>query len=61
MCPRKLPAENGDEEPEDLVTLQSGESYELPYPLQKDEGESEDGWALKDANGKTVLRLRFVL
>ena len=35
---------------------------ELPYPLQKEEGEGEDGWALRDqATGATVLRLRFSL
>jgi hypothetical protein len=35
---------------------------ELPYPLQKEEGEGEDGWALRDpATGATVLRLRFAL
>ena len=43
------------------MTLQSGEAFELPYPLQKDEGESEDGWLLKDTSGKTVLKLRFAL
>ncbi len=35
---------------------------ELPYPLQKDEGEGEDGWALRDPEtGATVLKLRFAL
>ena len=43
------------------MTLQSGELCELPYPLQKDAGEGEDGWLLRDAGGRTVLRLRFAL
>ena len=53
--------DNGEEEAEEQVTLRSGEALELPYPLQKDEGEGEDGWLLKDASGKTVLKLRFAL
>jgi hypothetical protein len=53
--------DNGEEEPEDLVELKSGESYELPFPLQKEAGEEEDGWAIKDSEGKTVLKLRFTL
>ena len=53
--------DNGEEEPEDLVELKSGESFELPFPLQKEAGEEEDGWAIKDKEGKTVLKLRFAL
>eukprot|EP00802_Teleaulax_amphioxeia_P025771 Tamp_26687.p1 GENE.Tamp_26687~~Tamp_26687.p1 ORF type:complete len:176 (-),score=51.39 Tamp_26687:359-856(-) len=52
--------ESGAEEPEDMVDLKcGGEEYELPYPLQKNEGDEEDTWAIKDINGKTVLKLRF--
>ena len=54
-------SDKGDEEPEDEVEIGSGEERELPYPLQKEEGEEEDGWVLKDASGRTVLRLVFVL
>ena len=53
--------ENGEEEAEELVELKSGESFELPFPLQKEAGEEEDGWAIKDSEGKTVLQLRFTL
>ena len=53
--------DNGEEEPEDLVELKSGECFELPFPLQKEAGEEEDGWAIKDKEGKTVLKLRFAL
>jgi hypothetical protein len=53
--------DNGEEEPEDLVELKSGECLELPFPLQKEAGEEEDGWAIKDSEGKTVLELRFTL
>ena len=35
------------------------QEYELPFPLQKKSGEAEDAWAIKDANGRTVLKLRF--
>jgi hypothetical protein len=37
------------------------QDYELPYPLQKADGDTEDAWALKDASDATVLKLRFVL
>ena len=53
--------DNGEEEPEDIVELKSGEYFELPFPLQKEAGEEEDGWAIKDNEGKTVLKLRFTL
>jgi hypothetical protein len=53
--------DNGEEEPEELVELTSGECFELPFPLQKEAGEEEDGWAIKDSEGKTVLKLRFTL
>ena len=33
--------------------------YELPYPLQKEDGEKEDAWALKDGKGVIVLKLCF--
>ena len=40
----------------------SGQEYEFPYPLQKNDGEDEDAWAIKDAgNGRTVLKLRFIV
>ena len=35
------------------------QEYELPYPCQKEEGEKEDAWALKDGKGGIVLKLRF--
>jgi hypothetical protein len=53
--------DNGEEEPEKLVELKSGESFELPFPLQKEAGEEEDAWAMKDSKDKTVLKLRFTL
>jgi hypothetical protein len=40
----------------------AGQEYEFPFPLQKDFGEEEDAWAIKDAgNGRTVLKLCFVV
>jgi hypothetical protein len=54
-------SDTGDEEPEEMVTLKQGEDYEMPYPLQKDEGEEEDAWAMKDEQGKTKLMLRFAV
>ena len=42
-------------------TISAGQEYELPYPLQKDIGEEEDAWAIKDGNGRTVLKLRFIV
>jgi len=42
-------------------TISAGQEYELPYPLQKGAGDEEDAWAIKNGNGWTVLKLRFVL
>ncbi len=53
--------DNGEEEPEDLVELKSDECFELSFPLQKEAGQGEDGWVIKDSEGKTVLKLRFTL
>jgi len=53
--------ENGDEEAEERVELKPGECFELPFPLQKEGGEGEDAWALKDDQGNTVLKLCFTL
>ena len=52
---------NEAEEPQDLVELKSGDDFELPIPLQKEAGEEDDGWVIKDSMGKTVLKLRFTL
>ena len=35
------------------------QEYEMPYPLQKDAGEEENAWVLKDGKGVVVLKLRF--
>jgi hypothetical protein len=43
------------EEPEAKVTLEAGETYELPFPLQKETDEDVDGWLLKDGGGRTFL------
>lgn len=53
--------DKGDEEPEAMVKLKRGEEYEMPSPLQKDAGEEEDAWVVKNANGKAELKLRFVV
>ena len=55
--------ENGEEESEAMVELKSGEylPFQLPIPLQKEAGEGEDAWALKDHQDNTVLKLRFTL
>jgi hypothetical protein len=49
------------EEAENRVSLKAGESYEMPFPLQKEPGEGTDGWVFKDGDGKTVLTVLFVL
>jgi len=64
FIPSYLPADfpQGDEEPEDEALLTSGGGhYEMPYPLEKDEGEEEDAWAIRDENGRIILKLRFAL
>jgi len=48
-------------EPENPVVLVAGDSYELPFPLQKDAEEKEDGWDIIDDNGNTIIKLGFAL
>lgn len=50
----------GGEEPEDLMEV-SQTPREIRFPLQKEKGEDEDGWDLKDQNGKTFFKIRFTL
>lgn len=48
------------EEPEEPIDIEAGcAKYELPFPLEKSEGEEEDFWLLKDNLGKTLLKLGF--
>ena len=54
-------SEDGEEEAEALESLKSGASLLVPYPLQKDVGEKDDGWDIRDPSGATVLQLRFSL
>jgi hypothetical protein len=54
-------AELQEDEPETMVTLDAGDTYDLPFPLQKDAGEDSDGWLLKDTKGTTVLQVTFTL
>jgi hypothetical protein len=49
------------EEADKVFSLRPGDSYEMPFPLQKDEGEGTDGWVLKDSNGTNVLTVLFKL
>jgi serine protease inhibitor len=53
--------EDAGQEPEDLKRLKGNERYELPFPLDKVAGERADGWDLRDAQGNTFLKLRFVV
>jgi hypothetical protein len=53
--------DTGEEEPDDRLDLKFDKSFELPFPLQKEAGEEEDGWSFKDDYGKTFLKLRFKL
>jgi len=41
--------------------MRATQELELPYPLQKDAGEKEDAWIIKDLEGTSVLKLRFAL
>ncbi len=50
-----------DENENDVVELKPCETWELPYPLQMEEGENANGWLLQDGAGHTVLTLVFVL
>jgi len=54
--------ENGEQEAEDWLVFKHNEPpYELPFPLQKDLGEEEDGWLFLDEWSKPFLKLRFRL
>lgn len=53
--------EDGAEEVEDKIDLEAGGNCELPYPLQKEAGEGDDGWILRDTDGATLMRLNFSL
>ena len=49
-------------EPEEKFLLDPGESSELPYPLQKEEGEAPDEWHLCYADTHTpIMKLVFKL
>jgi hypothetical protein len=50
-----------DEDDLDVVELKPQETWEFPYPLQKESGERADGWLMQDGNGNTVLALVFVI
>ena len=50
--------DEGKEEPEKLVEVNKTPN-EIQFPLQKEEGEEEDGWDFKDEAGNTFLQLRF--
>jgi hypothetical protein len=50
-----------DDDDIDVVELKPQETWEFPYPLQKDPGERADGWLVQDGDGNTVLSLVFVI
>lgn len=50
-----------EEQSQGYMSLKAGESYQMPYPIQKEAGEGRDGWMLKDADGNTLLTLLFQL
>jgi serine protease inhibitor len=52
--------EDDTENPEkELISLKINDPYELPFPIQKYEGEGEDGWDLRDEKDNTFLKIRF--
>jgi hypothetical protein len=55
--------DHGGKEAVDAQYSKYDELYELPFPLQKEAGEEEDGWELKDSAQiqKIFLKLRFRL
>jgi len=54
--------EDGEEDPEKHpIQLKINEPYDLPFPLQKEDGEREDGWDLRDDKDNTFLKLRFIV
>ena len=56
--PRYVGSDGGIER-EEKVQLAVGEQCELPYPLQRSEGEASEAWHLLDANGALVARIVF--
>jgi serine protease inhibitor len=54
--------DKGKDEPEDPQEFEINKPCEIPFPLQKETAdEGEDGWDLRDAEGNTLLKLRFIL
>jgi hypothetical protein len=52
--------EAGEEEPEDVITLKVNESFELPFPLQKEAGEEPDSWIIRSGS-HILLKATFLL
>jgi hypothetical protein len=50
----------GEEEPEDVITLKDNESFELPFPLQKEAGEEPDSWIIRSGS-HILLKATFLL
>jgi hypothetical protein len=50
----------GKEEPEDVITLKVNESFELPFPLQKEAGEEPDSWIIRSGS-HILLKSTFLL
>ena len=54
--------DKGEDEPEVPREFEINKPCEIPFPLQKQKAdEGEDGWDLRDAEGNTLLKLRFIL
>jgi len=52
--------EAGEEEPEDVITLKDNESFELPFPLQKEAGGEPDSWIIRSGS-HILLKATFLL
>jgi hypothetical protein len=50
----------GEEEPEDVITMQVNDSFELPFPLQKEAGEESDSWIIRSGSD-ILLKITFLL
>jgi serine protease inhibitor len=48
-----------DDSEKKLISLKINDPYELPFPIQKYEGEGDDGWDLRDEKDNTFLKIRF--
>jgi hypothetical protein len=52
--------EAGEEQPEDEISLKDNETFELPFPLQKEAGSEPDSWMIRWGS-EILIKMTFIL